>query len=59
MDADIRQPAWSAKQAEGKMFRRLQCQRCHSSYMFSDAPRITRLPVCPACGCREAETFAA
>ena len=39
-----------AKFIEGKMFERLECHRCHTLFNFSPAPRLTRIPHCPACG---------
>jgi uncharacterized C2H2 Zn-finger protein len=39
-----------AKYVEGKMFERLQCPRCQTLFNFSPAPRLTRIPHCPACG---------
>jgi hypothetical protein len=43
-------PDWRHKFAEGKMFERLECPRCHTRFHFSPAPRMTRIPHCPACG---------
>lgn len=39
-----------AKYDAGKMFERLQCTRCETRFHFSPAPRMTRIPHCPACG---------
>ena len=43
-------PVWSRKYAEGKMFQRLECDRCGVRFNFGDSPRVTRVPRCPACG---------
>jgi len=43
-------PVWSRKHAEGKMFQRLECERCGARFNFGDSPRVTRVPRCPACG---------
>ncbi len=43
-------PAWVQKQAEGKMFQRLECDGCGALFNFGDSPRVTRVPRCPACG---------
>lgn len=43
-------PPWQCKFSEGKMFERMECERCHARYNFGAAPRATRIPRCPACG---------
>jgi hypothetical protein len=43
-------PAWGQKSAEGKMFVRMECDRCSRMFHFSDTPRVTRIPICPSCG---------
>jgi len=43
-------PTWSRKFEEGKMFQRLECDRCSVRFNFADSPRVTRIPRCPACG---------
>ncbi len=43
-------PMWSRKQTEGKMFQKLECDRCGAAFQFADSPRVTRIPRCPACG---------
>ncbi|MGI8926688.1 MAG: hypothetical protein ACR2HN_08610 [Tepidiformaceae bacterium] len=50
---------WEAKFAEGKMFQRMECDRCHARFHFSEAPRTTRIPRCPACGSTGAHVQAA
>ncbi|MCX7617610.1 hypothetical protein [Tepidiforma sp.] len=44
------QPTWAGKFAEGKMFRKLECDRCGARFQFGERPRVTRVPRCPACG---------
>ena len=41
---------WAGKFAEGKMFVRMECDRCGAWFHFTDTPRATRFPRCPACG---------
>ena len=43
-------PVWLTKYAEGKMFQRLECNRCAVRFNFGDTARATRVPRCPACG---------
>jgi len=43
-------PAWQRKFTEGKMFQRMECDRCRARFNFGLAPRATRIPRCPACG---------
>jgi DNA-directed RNA polymerase subunit RPC12/RpoP len=50
---------WSRKFDEGKMFQRLECDRCAARFNFGDSPRVTRIPRCPACGSTAAHTRAA
>jgi hypothetical protein len=38
------------KLAEGKWFRRLECDRCGATFHFTESPRATRVPRCPQCG---------
>ncbi len=52
-------PLWERKSAEGKMFRRMECDRCGAHFHFSEAPRATRIPRCPACGSTGAHPQAA
>lgn len=49
-DRALPTPLWAAKFAEGKMFVRMECDRCRSWFNFTDSPRSTRVPRCPACG---------
>lgn len=53
------QAGWTKKSAEGKMFVRLECDNCHRSFHFADAPRVTRVPVCPTCGSFQSHPTAA
>ncbi|MCL6645059.1 MAG: hydrogenase maturation nickel metallochaperone HypA [Dehalococcoidia bacterium] len=46
----VLQPTWAGKEAEGKMFRRLECDRCGAWFQFGERPRVTRVPRCPVCG---------
>jgi hypothetical protein len=41
---------WQRKATEGKMFHRMECDRCRVLFNFGDSPRVTRVPRCPACG---------
>lgn len=41
---------WEAKSREGKMFVRVECERCGWQFNFSQRPRVTQTPRCPACG---------
>jgi DNA-directed RNA polymerase subunit RPC12/RpoP len=50
---------WGRKQAEGKMFERLECNRCGARFLFGERPRVTRIPKCPACGSMAAHPQAA
>jgi len=43
-------PRWERKFAEGKMFDRMECDRCRAPFNFSPSVRVTRIPRCPACG---------
>lgn len=36
--------------AEGKMFRKMSCERCGGRFHFTESPRASRVPVCPSCG---------
>ena len=36
--------------AQGKMFRRMTCDRCGGHFHFTESARVTRIPVCPSCG---------
>lgn len=58
-DRAIIRPAWQRKFAEGKMFQRLECDRCGARFQFGDSPRVTRVPRCPACGSLAAHPRAA
>jgi NAD-dependent SIR2 family protein deacetylase len=49
-DHTIIKPRWERKFAEGKMFERMECDRCRAPFNFSQSPRATRIPRCPACG---------
>jgi NAD-dependent SIR2 family protein deacetylase len=40
---------------QGKMFQRLECDRCHARFNFPDTPRVTRIARCPACGSYDAQ----
>jgi hypothetical protein len=46
----VLKPRWERKFAEGKMFERMECDRCRAAFNFSPSVRVTRVPVCPACG---------
>ncbi len=52
-------PGWNVKYLEGKMFQRLECDRCHARFNFADCPRVTRIARCPVCGSYEAQPRAA
>ncbi|WP_322796942.1 hypothetical protein [Tepidiforma sp.] len=52
-------PGWAQKSAEGKMFRRLECDRCGAWFHFGESPRVTRVPRCPVCGSLSAHLPAA
>ncbi len=43
------------KLRDGKTFRRFACARCGMRFHFTDSPRATRVPRCPACGDLEAD----
>lgn len=45
--------------ADGKMFQRMECDRCGVTFHFTEAPRATRVPRCPVCGSFGAHPFAA
>lgn len=51
--------AWGKKDAEGKMFVRMECDRCGARFHFGERPRVTRVPRCPACGSTGAHQSAA
>lgn len=51
--------AWALKVAQGKMFQRLECDRCGGRFQFCEAPRVTRFPRCPWCGSLDAHPRAA
>ncbi len=53
------EPPWDSKRREGKMFSRMQCDRCNAQFHFTESPRLTRVPRCPACGSTGAHAFAA
>jgi hypothetical protein len=53
------QPEWARKFAEGKMFQRFECERCHARFNFGQSPRVTRVPRCPVCGSLETNVPAA
>jgi NAD-dependent SIR2 family protein deacetylase len=46
----ILKPRWERKFAEGKMFERLECDRCRAKFNFGQSTRVSRVPRCPACG---------
>lgn len=46
----ILKPRWERKFVEGKMFERLECDRCQAKFNFGQTTRASRVPVCPACG---------
>lgn len=52
-------PMWRRKFEEGKMFERMECDRCGARFNFGSTPRVTRIPRCPACGSMAAHTQAA
>ncbi|MCL4230120.1 MAG: hypothetical protein KJ053_00905 [Dehalococcoidia bacterium] len=52
-------PAWKAKYIQGKMFQRMECERCHARFNFAETPRVTRIARCPACGSLHARPQAA
>ena len=52
-------PMWTRKYHEGKMFQRLECDRCRARFNFADSPRVTRIPRCRACGSMGAHPHAA
>ena len=43
-------PRWERKFIEGKMFERMECDRCRAPFNFAQHPRATRIARCPACG---------
>ncbi len=45
--------------AQGKMFRRMSCDRCGGRFHFTESARATRIPVCPNCGSYSAHEQAA
>jgi len=49
-DPSTLNPPWQTKFVEGKMFERMECDRCRARFNFSESPRATRVPRCPACG---------
>ncbi len=53
------EPMWARKRDEGKMFQRLECDRCRAHFHFTESPRVTRTPRCPACGNMGGHPFAA
>lgn len=55
----ILKPRWERKFIEGKMFERLECDRCQAKFNFSPSVRVTRVPRCPACGCMASHPRAA
>ena len=46
----ILKPRWERKFIEGKMFDRLECDRCRAKFNFGQSTRVSRVPRCPACG---------
>lgn len=52
-------PAWKVKFIQGKMFQRMECDRCHARFNFAETPRVTRIARCPACGSYAAQPLAA
>ena len=36
--------------AQGKMFRKMSCERCVGRFHFTEIPRVSRVPVCPLGG---------
>jgi NAD-dependent SIR2 family protein deacetylase len=45
--------------AQGKMFRKMSCDRCGGRFYFTESARVTRIPVCPNCGSCSAHEQAA
>lgn len=52
-------PGWGKKSDEGKMFIRMECDRCGRRFHFSESPRVTRIPTCPTCGSFGSHPYAA
>lgn len=49
-EQSVLKPAWARKFIEGKMFERMECDRCRAQFNFGQQSRATRIPTCPACG---------
>ena len=43
LEQSTRKPAWARKFSEGKMFERMECDRCHAPFNFTQQSRVTRI----------------